>query len=109
MTSHTENATSQYINVPPADLNPQKDFPSGFFDFLLPLHKQFTSRQQKLIAEREEVLRTSQRGQPPPYRPASEATPATGRIEVPEWGADQHNHRPAPADDGELTVKLLNS
>jgi len=109
MTSHTENATSQYMNYAPADLNPQKDFPSGFFDFLLPLHKQFTSRQQKLIAEREEVLRTSHRGQPPTYRPASEATTSNWRIEVPEWCADQRNQMTGPADDGELTVKLLNS
>ena len=109
MTSHTENATSQYMNYAPADLNPQKDFPSGFFDFLLPLHKQFTPRQQKLIAEREEVLRASHRGQPPTYRPASEATTSNWRIEVPEWCADQRNQMTGPADDGELTVKLLNS
>ena len=47
MASHTENATSQFMNYAPADLNPQKDLPKGFFDFLLPLHKQFTPWQQK--------------------------------------------------------------
>src|ERR1700680_2226830 len=109
MASHIENATSQYMNHAPANLNPQKDFPSGFFDFLLPLHKQFTPRQQKLVAKRDEVLRASHRGQPPTYLPVSEATTPTGRIEVPEWCADQRNQMTGPADDGELTVKLLNS
>jgi len=109
MASHIENATSQYMNHAPANLDPQKDFPSGFFDFLLPLHKQFTPRQQKLVAKRDEVLRASHRGQPPTYLPASEATTSTWRIEVPEWCADQRNQMTGPADDGELTVKLLNS
>src|SRR5258708_1931094 len=109
MASQTENITSQYMNVAPADLNPQKDFPKGFLDFLLPLHKQFTPRQQKIIARREEVLRASHRGQPPDYLPASEATTSDWRIQVPDWCADQRNQMTGPADDGELTVKLLNS
>src|SRR6202051_4595695 len=109
MVSHTENATSQYMNYAPADLNPQKDFPSGFYEFLLALHQQFTPRQQKLIAKREEVLRASHRGRPPNYLPASEATTSDWRIEVPEWCADQRNQMTGPADDAELTVKLLNS
>src|SRR6202166_3774053 len=109
MATHTENATSQSMNYAPADLNPRKDIPSGFFDFLLPLHKQFTPRQQKLVARREEVLRASHRGQPPDYLPASEATTSDWRIEVPEWCADQRNQMTGPADDRELTVKLLNS
>jgi malate synthase len=97
------------MNYAPADLNPQTDFPSGFYEFLLPLHKQFTPRQQKLIAKREEVLRASHQGHPPNYLPASEATTSDWRIEVPEWCADQRNQMTGPADDGELTVKLLNS
>jgi len=109
MASHTENITSQYMNYAPADLNPQNDLPKGFFDFLLPLHKQFTPRQQKLIAKRAEVLRASHRGQPPNYLPASEATTSDWRIEVPDWCSDQRNQMTGPADDGELTVKLLNS
>src|SRR5712671_266574 len=109
MPSPTENATSQYMNYAPADLNPQKDLPNGFFDFLLPLHKQFTPRQQKLVAKRAEVLRASHGGQPPNYLPASEATTSDWRIEVPDWCADQRNQMTGPADDGELTVKLLNS
>jgi malate synthase len=109
MASPNENATSQYVNYAPADLNPQVDLPQGFFDFLLPLHKQFTPRQQKLVAKRADVLRASHRGQPPNYLPPSEATTSDWRIEVPDWCADQRNQMTGPADDAELTVKLLNS
>jgi hypothetical protein len=69
-------SSSQYMNFAPADLNPHKDLPTGFFDFLMPLHKQFTPWQQKLVAKRADVLRTSHRGQAPNYLPASEATTA---------------------------------
>src|SRR6202166_255114 len=109
MATHTENATSQYMNYAPADLNPREDLPSGFFDFLVPLHEQFTPRQQKLIAKRASVLEASHRGHPPDYLPASEATTSAWRIEVPDWCADQRNQMTGPADDAELTVKLLNS
>src|SRR5580698_1276432 len=109
MSSHTENAKSQYMNYAPAELNPHKDLPKGFFDFLLPLHKQFTPWQQKLVAKRAEALQRSHGGQPPNYLPSSEATTSDWRIEVPDWCADQRNQMTGPADDGELTVKLLNS
>src|ERR1700692_4180327 len=109
MATHTENATTQHMNYAPADLNPQKDFPKGFMDFLLPLHKQFTPRQQKIIAKRAEVLQASHSGQPASYLPASEGTTSQWSIKVPEWCADQRNQMTGPADDGELTVKLLNS
>ncbi|MGA6952774.1 MAG: hypothetical protein WBY96_17365, partial [Candidatus Sulfotelmatobacter sp.] len=72
MASHTENTTSQYMNYAPARLNPLKDLPKGFFDFLLPLHRQFTPWQQKLVAKRAEALQSSHRGHPPNYLPASE-------------------------------------
>src|SRR5208282_42849 len=109
MALHTENATSQYMNYAPADLDPHRDLPKGFVDFLLPLHQQFTPRQQKLAAQRGQALALSHRGQPPNYLPASEATTSDWRIEVPDWCADQRNQMTGPADDGELTVKLLNS
>jgi len=109
MALHAPNTTSQYMNYAPADLNPRKDLPQGFFDFLLPLHKQFTPRQQALVAKRAAVLQASHRGQPPNYLPASEATTSDWRIEVPDWCADQRNQMTGPADDAELTVKLLNS
>ncbi|MGC2556881.1 MAG: hypothetical protein WA416_18730 [Candidatus Sulfotelmatobacter sp.] len=109
MASHTENTTSQYMNYAPARLNPLKDLPKGFFDFLLPLHRQFTPWQQKLVAKRAEALQSSHRGHPPNYLPASEATISDWKIEVPDWCADQRNQMTGPADDAELTVKLLNS
>jgi malate synthase len=109
MALSTENSTAQYMNYAPPDLNPQKDLPKGFVDYLLPLHKEFTPRQQQLIARRAEVLQASHRGQPPNYLPPSEATASDWRIEVPDWCADQRNQMTGPADDAELTVKLLNS
>ncbi len=109
MATRTNEAASQYMNYAPADLNAQKDLPKGFFDFLLPLHKQFTPWQQKLVAKRAEVLQRSHGGHPPNYLPPSEATASDWRIEVPDWCADQRNQMTGPADDAELTVKLLNS
>ena len=97
------------MNYAPADLNPQKDLPQGFFDFVLRLHKQFTPWQQKLVAKRAEVLQRSHSGQPPNYLPSSEATISEWRIALPDWCADQRNQMTGPADDAELTVKLLNS
>src|SRR3984885_16268060 len=97
------------MNFAPSDLNPEKDLPKGFYDFVLPLHKQFTPWQQKLAEKRGEVLEKSHGGHPPDYLPGSEATTSDWRIEVPDWCADQRNQMTGPADDGELTVKLLNS
>ena len=105
----TEPTTARYMNYAPPDLNPEKDLPRGFADFLLPLHQQFTPWQQKLVAKRAEVLQASHRGQAPNYRSASEATTSPWRIAVPDWCADQRNQMTGPADDAELTVKLLNS
>src|SRR5579862_1779522 len=109
MATRTENVTSQSMNYAPAGMNPEKDLPKGFLDFLLPLHKQFTPWQQKIIGKRAEGLKASHAGKPPNYLPASEATTSDWKIEVPEWCADQRNQMTGPADDAELTVKLLNS
>jgi malate synthase len=103
------SASSRGMNVAPADLNPHKDLPSGFFDFLLPLHRHFTPWQQKLVAKRADVLRLSHQGRPPNYLAPSAATTSDWRIDVPDWCADQRNQMTGPADDAELTVKLLNS
>jgi malate synthase len=102
-------STSREMNFAPADLNPHKDLPSGFFDFLLPLHQHFTPWQQKLVAKRADILRLSHQGQPPNYLGPSAATTSYWRIDVPDWCADQRNQMTGPADDAELTVKLLNS
>jgi len=104
-----EQIGSQRMNYAPPDMNPKRDLPEGFMDLLVPLHKQFTPWQQKLVARRAEVLRASRRGQHPSYLPPSEATTADWRIEMPDWCADQRNQMTGPADDAELSVKLLNS
>ena|SRR5579862_3364887 len=109
MASHSEVTTEQSMNYAPANFDPQKELPKGFMDFLLPLHKQFTPWQQKIIGKRAEGLKASHAGKPPNYLPASEATTSDWKIEVPEWCADQRNQMTGPADDAELTVKLLNS
>jgi len=56
MSSHTENTASRYMNYAPVDLDPHGDLPKGFFNFLSPLHKQFTPWQQKLVASGAAVL-----------------------------------------------------
>ena len=109
MATQVEETIRQRMNYAPADLRPETDLPQGFLELLLPLHKQFTPRQQKLIAKRAEVLRASHAGKHPNYLPSSEATTTDWRIEVPDWCADQRNQMTGPADDAELTVKLLNS
>jgi malate synthase len=108
MLADTAKAKAQGMNVP-ANLNLEKDLPKGFLEFLLPLHKQFTPRQQKIITKRAEGLQTSHQGKPPDYLPESEASKSDWRIEIPDWCADQRNQMTGPADDAELTVKLLNS
>jgi len=107
--AQTDNAKSQYMNYAPINLNPKQDLPEGFFGFLLLLHKQFTGWQQKLVARLAEVLQLSHHGHSPNYLQASEATRSEWRIEMPDWCADQRNQMTGPADDAELTVKLLNS
>ena len=109
MLADTASTKSQAMNYAPANLNPEKDLPKGFLDFLLPLHKQFTPWQHRLIAKRAEVLQASHRGKPPDYLPSSEAIKSEWRIELPDWCVDQRNQMTGPADDAELTVKLLNS
>ena len=89
--------------------DPVTDLPRGFFDFLLPLHRAFTPRQQELIKERAKVLAASHMGETPEHLPPSDATTSEWRIELPSWCADQRNQMTGPADDAELVVKMLNS
>jgi malate synthase len=97
------------VNSPPSDFDPARDLPAGFLDFLLPLHRTFTPRQQELAARRAEVLAAAHRGTLPNYQPASEATTSDWRIGLPEWCTDQRNQMTGPADDADLVVKMLNS
>src|SRR4029077_16227376 len=101
--------TDPPINQAPPDLDPSRDLPRGFYDFLLPLHQAFTPRQQELAARRRRVLAKAHRGQLPNYLPASEATTGSWKVALPGWCQDQRNQMTGPADDAELVVKMLNS
>src|SRR5947209_7687868 len=97
------------INTPPPDFRPAEHLPKGFLDFYLPLHKQFTARQQELVRKRKQVLDASLSGKKPNHLPPSAATQSDWKIELPDWCQDQRNQMTGPADDGELVVKMLNS
>jgi malate synthase len=103
---------SQYrtrFNTAPPEFNPKTDLPPGFMEFLLPLHRELTPRQQTLRQKRAEVLALSHRGKKPNYLPPSEATTTDWTIPLPGWCVDQRNQMTGPADDAELVVKMLNS
>src|SRR5437879_13856510 len=97
------------VNQAASDLDPARDLPGGFYDFLLPLHKAFTPRQQQLAAGRRRVLEAAHAGQLPNYLQPSEATTGSWRVSLPGWCQDQRNQMTGPADDAELVVKMLNS
>lgn len=103
---------SQYgtrFNTAPTEFNPKTDLPERFMEFLLPLHRELTPRQQTLKQKRADVLALSHEGKKPNYLPASEATTTDCTIPLPDWCADQRNQMTGPADDAELVVKMLNS
>jgi malate synthase len=108
MTS-TRSQYGTHFNSAPADFNSQTDLPAGFIEFLLPLHRELTPRQQKLRRKRAEILASSHVGKKPDYLPPSEATTGNWTIPLPAWCADQRNQMTGPADDAELVVKMLNS
>src|SRR5213082_2033116 len=97
------------VNQAPPDLDPARDLPRGFSEFLLPLHRAFSPRQQELAARRRNVLDAAHQGRLPDYRPPSEATTGKWNITLPDWCQDQRNQMTGPADDAELVVKMLNS
>jgi malate synthase len=97
------------VNHAPTDLDPERDLPRGFYDFLIPLHKAFTPRQQALTERRREVLEAAHAGRLPDYLPPSEAITGSWKVVLPGWCQDQRNQMTGPADDGELVVKMLNS
>jgi malate synthase len=93
----------------PANFDPARDLSPGFMDFILPLHRTFTPRQQKLAAQRLAELERSLEGDKPAHRFPSDTVRNGWRIRLPEWCQDQRNQMTGPADDGELCVKMLNS
>src|SRR5712671_6590056 len=102
-------ASARRFNTAPPTLDPQTDLPQGFMDFVLPLHRELTPRQQAFIKKRAEVLAASHAGRKPNYLPPSKATTGNWKIQIPAWCADQRNQMAGPADDAELVVKMLNS
>ena len=97
------------VNSAPLDFDPARDLPSGFMDFLVPLHRRFTPWQQQLAVKRIEVLERSLEGEKPSHRFPSDTVRNGWRIKLPEWCQDQRNQMTGPADDVELCVKMLNS
>jgi malate synthase len=97
------------VNTAPPDFDPARDLPSGFMEFLAPLHAELTHRQQALIARRHQALADAHAGKLPNYLPPSPATREPWHVELPDWCADQRNQMTGPADDAELVVKMLNS
>src|SRR5438105_6952047 len=102
-------STDPPINQAPASLDPKGDLPAGFYDFLLPLHKEFSPRQRELVKQRGLALARAHGGQLPTHLPPSEATTGSWKVSLPGWCQDQRNQMTGPADDGELVVKMLNS
>ena len=97
------------VNSAPPDFDPKRDLPTGFVEFLAPLHAALTPRQHSLVARRESALLQAHAGKLPTYLPPSVATMTAWRIELPEFCLDQRNQMTGPADDAELVVKMLNS
>jgi malate synthase len=97
------------INQPSNGFVPEEMFTREFLEFLSRLHREFTPRQQALIARRAEVLSQSHQGTLPNHLPSSNATTDDWKIELPAWCRDQRNQMTGPADDAELVVKMLNS
>jgi malate synthase len=97
------------INSAPPGFNPTADLPRGLFEFLTPLHREFTPRQQQLAANRKSALSRAHHGQLPDYLPPSPATTTDWQLQMPDWCQDQRNQMTGPADEADMCVKLLNS
>ncbi len=105
MNSTTELKFDARINHAPHNYELNREFA----EFILPIHQEFTPRQQALAAKRIEVLENSHKGILPDYLPTNEANKTNWKIQVPKWCEDQRNQMTGPADDAELVVKMLNS
>ncbi|MGE0438865.1 MAG: hypothetical protein AB7L66_00990 [Gemmatimonadales bacterium] len=96
-------------NTAPADFDPRRDLPAGFWERYLALHREFTPRQRDHVARREAALERAHAGERPGHRLPSAATTDAWHVELPDWCRDQRNQMTGPADDAELVVKMLNS
>ena len=97
------------VNSAPENFDAARDLPTGFLEFLAPLHAALTLRQRALVARRERALADAHARKLPNYLPPSVATTNPWSIELPGWCADQRNQMTGPADDADLVVKMLNS
>jgi malate synthase len=97
------------VNTTPPGFDAARDLPTGFLEFLAPLHAALTLRQRALIARRETALHEAHVGKQPNFLPPSVSTMQAWEIALPEWCSDQRNQMTGPADDAELVVKMLNS
>jgi malate synthase len=97
------------VNTTSPEFDAARDLPSGFLEFLAPLHAALTLRQRALVARREMALHDAHAGKQPTFLPPSVSTMQAWQIELPEWCFDQRNQMTGPADDAELVVKMLNS
>src|ERR1700729_3074440 len=97
------------FNSTPRGFDPARDLPAGFMEFFLPLHHRFTPRQRELARKRAEVLQRSLEGDKPKHRFPADRVRKGWQPPRRGWSRPQPNQMPAPADDGELCVKMLNS
>src|SRR2546425_3033284 len=97
-----------HTNYAPAGAS-ERELPSGFLRFFIPLHGKFAERHRALVLARRTALEESLRGNKPTHLPPSAATRDDWRVELPAWCQDQRNQMTGPADDAELVVKMLNS
>jgi malate synthase len=97
------------VNEAAPQLDPGRDLPRGFIDFLIPLDRAFSPRQRKLASRRKQVLEEAHHRRLPNYLGKSEATTGSWKVALPGWCQDQRNQMTGPADDAELVVKMLNS
>ena len=97
------------INRTPPAFDPRRDLPRAFYEFLEPLHLEFTERQQAVVKERTDILSASHKGILPDHSHASSEAKGDWRITLPGYIADQRNQMTGPADDADLVVKMLNS
>src|SRR6266702_5487731 len=97
-----------HTNYAPAGAS-ERELPTGFLRFFIPLHSKFAERHRALVLARHTALEESLRGNKPTHLPPSAATRDDWRVELPAWCEDQRNQMTGPADDAELVVKMLNS
>ncbi|MCY7348104.1 MAG: hypothetical protein LH614_18080 [Pyrinomonadaceae bacterium] len=108
-TTETKRAFDARINHAPPEFDAPRDLPPGFHDFLEPLHREFSPRQQEIAKKRIGVLQASHNGDLPNHLPNNQAAKGDWKIALPKYIEDQRNQMTGPADDGELVVKMLNS